>query len=203
MITTASLATMGEIAAAAQLQLCELDEPASVRIPHVAALLACAAAEQQQYSDAVLRLRVEHRPTALWVLETLKNLDTEVLSDRTGVTIGIVDPCAALRSYGFRGQQCWSFGKTADAALGAARGAVHAGARLTLHGLKLSCPTPAMMLTLTVMMERLGIDAAPSPAPVTGMPRLAVSPTATADALRRLGLSVAGNQFSLLRAARA
>lgn len=203
MITAAApLTTMDDIAGAARLQLCRLDESPTIRIPHVAALLACAAGEQQQYSDAVLRLRVEHRPTAQWVLDALNASDTEVFNDPTGVTIAIGDPRTALRNYGFRGEQRWSFGHTAEAALGTVRGAVHAGARLTLHGLKISCPTPAMMLTLTAMMARLGINATPNPAPATGMPRVAVSPTETADALRRLGLSIAGGQYGLVQGAR-
>lgn len=198
---TASRPAMDGIAVAAQLQLCRLDESSAVRVPHVAALLACAAATQQ-FSTAVLRVRFEHRPTARWALGALNTSGTKVFSNAEGVTIAISDPRTALRNYGFRGEQCWSFGHTPEAALGAARGAVHAGARFTLHGLKLPCPTPPLMLTMATLMQRLGINAAPSSDPVTGMPRVSVGPNDTADALHRLGLSVAGEQYGLIQAAR-
>lgn len=179
----------GAVDAAARLHLCTLAEPAGVRARHVAALLA--------FTPTVTRtktrmwIRLEHGPTAYWLARALSHPKVELVDvGGDGGTVSIANPQIVLGRYGFRDGQ-WVFGHGPEATMGICRGAVHAAARFNGHGMKVGCPTPAKMLTLTAVMSRLGIKAKPT----EGEPRAAVGPTDVSHALDRLGIAPVGAQY--------
>ena len=180
------------VGAAARLHLCAVTEDPEVRTRHVAALLAFTPTVHRLSTRMLISF--EHGPTALWVSEVLdKDAVLLELSPSRGV-VEVVNPQIVLGRYGFRGGR-WVFGRGVGAALGISRGAVHAAGVFNGHGLKVGCPTAPMMLTLTAVMARLGINAKPT----EGEPRAAISASDVPAALDRLGIAEVTAQYRGLR----
>ncbi|MBS4730552.1 hypothetical protein MSM1_20255 [Mycobacterium sp. SM1] len=176
----------------ARLQLCVVRERPEVRVRHVAALLAFTPTERSGHR---MRIRFEHAPTALWLTQAISHSDVKLLDvDGDGATVEVSNPQIVLGRYGFRDGR-WVFGPGIPAALGISRGAVHAAATFSRHGMKVACPSPPMMLTLTAVMARIGINAKPT----DGEPRAAISAGDVAAALQRLGIAEVGAQYRRLR----
>jgi hypothetical protein len=177
------------VEAAAKLHLCSLAEAPAVRTRHVAALLAFTPTVTRTRSRMWIRL--EHGPSAYWLAQALAHPDVELVDvGGDGGTVSVANPQMVLGRYGFRDGQ-WVFGPGPEASVGICRGAVHAAARFNGHGMKVACPSPAKMLTLTAVMARLDIKAKPT----EGEPRAAVSPADVFPALDRLGIAPVGAQY--------
>ena len=182
------------VAARTRLELCSVDEPCEVRSQHVGALLAWSPHVQRIGTYMVLRF--EHGPTALWLTQVLGSPDAELVAvGGDGGTVCVQNPQTVLGRYGYRDGR-WMFGRGCDAALGIGRGAVHAAGVFDRRGLRVPCPTAAMMLTLTAVLARLGIKAKPT----GGQPRAMVTAADIPDTLARLGVSAeAAGQYRRLR----
>lgn len=181
------------LTASARLHLCAVAEDPDVRARHVAALLAFTPSARKV--GARLRIRFEHGPTAMWVSEAIAHKDVELVDvGGDGGTVEVSNPQIVLGRYGFRGDR-WVFGQGAAAALGISRGAVHAAGSFNGHGLKVACPSAPMMLTLTAVLSRLGINAKPT----EGDPRAAIAPAEVPAALERLGIAEVAAQYRRLR----
>ena len=178
--------------AAARLQLCAVAEDGEVRGRHIAALLAFAPSVAR--CGKQLRFVFEHGPTAMWVSEVLGNNASLVDVGAGGGVVDIDRPQIVLGRYGFRDGR-WFFGQGMDAALGISRGAVHAAGTLNRQGLKIECPSAPMMLTLTAVMTRLGIEARPT----EGQPRTAISAGDVPAALDLLGIEGVAQDYRRLR----
>lgn len=186
------------LTSAARLHLCAIGEPPEVRKLHLGALLAWTSTLPGQGGRAVLRFR--HGPTAMWVAENLALPDAVLLEvGGNGGVVVVSNPQRVLGPLGFRdGRWLFGQGKPATgvaAAEGIARGAVHAAGVLNRYGMRVNCPNPGAMLTLTAMFARLGITASPH----AGEPTVAIKANATADALARLGISEVAESFDRLR----
>ena len=183
------------VTSSARLHLCALPEDPEVRARHVAALLAFTPTVRRIGSR--LRIRFEHGPTALWLTEALANKDVDLIDvGGNGGTVEVANPQIVLGRYGFRDGR-WVFGQGRSAALGISRGAVHAAGVFNGHGLKVACPSAPMMLTLTAVMTRMGINAKPT----EGDPRAAIAPADVPTALDRLGIAEVAAQYRRLREA--
>jgi hypothetical protein len=179
----------GAVDVAARLQLCALPEVLAVRSRHVAALLAFTPTVTR--TRECVRIRVAHGPTAYWLAQELAHRDVELVDvDGSGGTVEVRNPQIVLGGYGFR-EGRWIFGRGPDAALGMCRGAVHAAAYFNGHGMKVVCPSAPMMLTLTAVLSRLGIDATPT----GGQPRAAIGRGDVGRALERLGVGEVAGQY--------
>jgi hypothetical protein len=181
------------VVSAARLRLCAVPEQPEVRARHVAALLAFTPTVVRIGSR--MRIRFEHGPTALWLTQALAHNDVELVDvGGDGGTVVVSNPQIVLGRYGFR-EGRWVFGQGVTAAVGIGRGAVHAAATFNRHGMKVACPSAPMMLTLTAVLSRLGINAKPT----DGQPRAAISPGDVPGALARLGIAEVGTQYRRLR----
>ena len=173
------------VAARTRLELCSVPEPSEVRVHHVAGLLAWSPHVQRSGTHMVLRF--EHGPTAMWLTQVLASPDAELVAvGGDGGTVYVRNPQTVLGRYGYRDGR-WMLGRGCDAALGISRGAVHAAGVFDRRGLRVVCPTAAMMLTLTAVLARLGIRAKPT----GGQPRAAVTAAYIPDTLARLGIGAA------------
>lgn len=138
-------------------QLASAPERPAVRSRHIGALLAFG--RTQHLGPALMRIAFEHGGTAQWAARVMDDRDVQVSAARAGSgTLLIRRPHRTLGSYGYRDER-WVFGLGLDAALGISRGAVHGAGFFTREGLSITCPSPAMMLTLYAVMGRLGIEA--------------------------------------------
>lgn len=181
------------VTAAARLHLCAVPENPEVRLRHIAALLAFTPTIQR-FSNR-MRIRFDHGPTALWLSETLSNKDVTLVDvGRDGGAVEVINPQIVLGRYGFR-EGRWVFGQGLTAAEGISRGAVHAAGVFNGHGMKVACPSPAMMLTLAAVMSRLGIKVRPT----IGEPRAAVSAGDVPSALARLGIPDVADEYQQIR----
>lgn len=181
------------VISAARLHLCAVAEGSEVRTRHIAALLAFTPAAQR--SGNRIRFTFEHSTTALWVSELLGHKDVALVEvGGDGGVIEVSNPQIILGRYGFRDGR-WVFGQGMNAALGISRGAVHAAGTFNRHGLKVACPSTPMMLILTVVMTRLGINATPT----EGEPRAAISAGDVPAALVRLGIAGIADAYQGLR----
>lgn len=182
------------VTASTRLHLCAVTESPEVRIRHVAALLAFTPTVQRVGNR--LRIQFEHGPTAMWVSEVLANKDVVQLLDvgANGGTVEIASPQLVLGRLGFRDGR-WVFGQGMAVAEGISRGAVHAAGTFNGHGLKVACPSAPMMLTLTAVMSRLGINARPT----EGDPRAAIAPADVPAALEQLGIAAVAEEYRRLR----
>lgn len=181
------------ITASTRLHLCAVAEDPEVQRRHVAALLAFTPSVRR--IGARMRIRFEHGPTALWLSSALNHKDVTLLDvGGDGGTVEIINPQIALGRYGFR-EGRWIFGQGMPAALGISRGAVHAAGAFNGHGLKVACPSVPMMLTLTAVMARLGIDAKPT----EGEPRAAIAPADVPAALIHLGVKEVAGEYRRMR----
>lgn len=177
------------VISAARLHLCAVPEEPEVRARHVAALLAFTPTVARFGSR--MRIRFEHGPTALWLTQALAHKDVELIDvGGDGGTVAVSNPQIVLGRYGFR-EGRWVFGQGITAVVGISRGAVHAAATFNRHGMKVACPSAPMMLTLTAVMARLGINAKPT----DGQPRAAISPGDVPVALDRLGIAEVAAQY--------
>jgi hypothetical protein len=177
------------VEASARLYLCSVAEAPGVRARHVAALLAFTSSVTRTKSRMWIRL--QHGPTAYWLAQALGHPDVELVdvSVDSGM-VAVSNPQMVLGRYGFRDGQ-WVFVHVPEATMGICRGAVHAAARFNGHGMKVACPSPAKMLTLTAVMSRLGIKAKPT----DGEPRAAISAPDVSHALYRIGIAPVGAQY--------
>lgn len=174
---------------AIRLQLCTVAETPEVQTRHLAALLAFTPTVVRTSRE--MRVRFEHGPTALWLTQTIARRDVELVDvGWNGGTVVVSNPQIVLGRYGFR-EGRWVFGQGPAAALGISRGAVHAAATFNRHGMKVACPNAPMMLTLTAVMSRSGINARP----MDGEPRAAVSAGDVPGALARLGIPQVAAQY--------
>ncbi|MEE3755246.1 hypothetical protein [Mycobacterium intracellulare] len=178
----------GGVACAARSQLGEVAENPAVRDRHLAALLAFAPAAQ--WSRDALRVTFGDKETAAWVSESLAGKNVALLDVPDGALVVVPSAQSALGQYGFRGDR-WVFGQGADAALGICRGAIHAASKFGRRGMNVECPSTPLMLTLTAVMWRLGISAAPT----GGQPRVTIRPGDVGGALDRLGIASAAVQY--------
>ncbi len=181
------------VTASTRLHLCAVAENPEVRIRHVAALLAFTPTTHRVGNR--LQIRFEHGPTAMWLTEVLANKDVQLLDvGGNGGTVEVATPQIVLGRYGFRDGR-WVFGQGMAAAEGISRGAVHAAGTFNGHGLKVACPSAPMMLTLTAVMSRLGINAKPT----EGDPRAAIAPADVPTALEQLGIAAVAEEYRRLR----
>lgn len=140
-----------------RIQLGSVPERPAVHVRHVGALLAVNRAEY--LTPELMRIAFEDAGAARWAAKIIDHRDIRLspgVSDSG--TLLIRRPQEVLGRYGFR-DEGWVFGLGMEAALGISRGAVHGAGAFTRQGLKVSCPTVAMMLTLFAVMGRLGIEA--------------------------------------------
>lgn len=181
------------VVAAIGAQLCAVTESRSVRMRHVAALLAYA--PQIQRTGDQMRFEYGHGSTAAWVSEALpaSEVGVEDCGDAGGAVI-VTTPEMVLADFGFRGDR-WIFGVGIDAALGISRGAVHAASALNKRGLTVACPNTPMMLTLAAVMARLGLTAMPT----GGQPRVTVGAGDVTGALDRLGIAAIAQDYLRIR----
>ncbi|MCH9732006.1 MAG: hypothetical protein K0U84_20425 [Actinomycetia bacterium] len=178
---------------AARLQLCAVTEDPQVQLRHIAALLAFTPTIRRFGNR--MRIRLDHGPTALWLCETLSDKDVYLVDVASGGgTVEVFNPLIVLARYGFRDGR-WVFGQGLAAAEGISRGAVHAAGVFSGYGLKVSCPSPSMMLTLHAVMSRLGIKVRPT----VGEPRVAISVGDVPRALTRLGIADVAEEYQQLR----
>lgn len=177
-------------------QLCAIAESGETQSRHLAALLAFTPSAEQ--SGGRMRLTFEHVPTALWIQKTLDHPNVAVtgIGGRAGIII--TDPNITLAQYGFH-EDRWVFGRGLDASLGVSRGAIHAAAEFTRQGMKVPCPNSPLMLTLTVMMARLGITARPA----ADKTRIALSSGDLDLALEILNIPAVSKAYAQLRSDRA
>lgn len=181
------------VISAARLHLCAVGEDSEVRRRHIAALLGFTSTVQR--SGNRIRFSFEHGPTALWVSEVLGRRDVALVEvGGEGGVVEVFNPQIVLGRYGFR-EGRWVFGQGMSAALGISRGAVHAAGTFNRRGLKVSCPSAPMMLTLTAVMTRLGINATPT----EGEPCAAVSAGDVPTVLDRLGIAGVAEEYQRLR----
>lgn len=177
------------VEAAARLHLCSVAEAPGVRARHVAALLAFTSSVTRTPSR--MSIHLQHGPSAYWLVQALAHPNVELVDvSGEGGTVTVTNPQMVLGRYGFRDGQ-WVFGHGPEATMGICRGAVHSAVRFNGHGMKVACPSPAKMLTLTAVMSRLGIKAKPT----DGEPRAAVGPADVSHALDRIGIAPVGAQY--------
>lgn len=182
---------LNEIGSVLRRQLCAIPENRAMRVGHVAALVAFTPTVMR--TDTRIRIQLDDWPTASWLTRALAHRDVELLADNGGGCV-VEHPQILLSRYGFR-EGHWRFEQGADAAVGICRGALHAGAIFNRQGMKISCPTTALMLTLIAVMARLGITAKPG----EREPRVAISPGEVPFALQRLGILDTGDLYTHLR----
>lgn len=185
--------TFASLTSSARLHLCAVAAEPEVRARHAAALLAFTPTVRR--IGTRMRIRFDHGPTALWLTEVLANKDVNLIDvGGDGGTVEVLNPQIVLGRYGFRDGR-WVFGQGMTAALGISRGAVHAAGVFNGHGLKVACPSAPMMLTLTAVMSRLGINAKPT----EGDPRAAIAPADVPGALEQLGVAEVAAEYRRLR----
>jgi hypothetical protein len=175
-----------EVSTATRLGLCAVAEAPEVRQQHVAAVLAWTPGMQHHCDRAVIKF--DYAATAWWICEAL---DT---AGGTCAVLTISHPQIVLGRFGFRAGR-WMFRQSNDAALGIARGAVHAAGEFGRAGLRIECPSPAAMLTLVAVLRRLGVAARPA----EGAPRVMISAPRVPAALEALGVPDAGEQYRRIR----
>lgn len=181
------------VVASARLHLCAVPEDFEVRARHVAALLAFTPNVRRDGNRMLIRF--DHGPTALWLTQVLASRDVQLLdAGRDGGVVEVCNPQIVLGRFGFR-EGRWIFGHGVPAAVGISRGAVHAAATFTGRGVKVACPSAAIMLTLTAVMARLGINAKPT----EGAPHAAIRGGDVPAALDRLGIAAVAAQYRRLR----
>lgn len=184
-----------QVVSSARLHLCAVSrDNAEVRVQHVAAVLAWNT-DVRRVGDRLL-YRFEHGPTAMWVSELLPASDVELIDvGGDGGTVAIGNPQRVLAPYGYR-QGSWIFRQGMVAALGISRGAVHAAGVFNGQGMKVVCPSPPMMLMLTAVLQRLGVEARPMGG---GVPRVLISGAAVSDALDKLGIAAVAGDYRRIR----
>ncbi|WP_241473839.1 hypothetical protein [Mycolicibacterium neoaurum] len=181
------------VRALTRLHLCAVTEAPEVRIRHVAAFLAFTPMSRRVGNR--LQIRFEHGPTAMWLTEALASKHVRLLE--VGAGGGLVDvatPQIVLGRYGFRDGR-WFFGRGMAAAEGVSRGAIHAAGVFDGHGLKVASPSAPMMLTLTAVLARLGINAKLT----EGEPRAAIAPADVPAALEQLGIAAVAEEYRRIR----
>ncbi|MFN8043336.1 MAG: hypothetical protein U0S13_08310 [Mycobacterium sp.] len=182
-----------EVSTATRLGLCAVAEAPEVRQQHVAAVLAWTPGMQHHGDRAVIKF--DYAATAWWICEALDTADAEmVIAAGTCAVLTISHPQIVLGRFGFRAGR-WMFRQSNDAALGIARGAVHAAGEFGRAGLRIECPSPAAMLTLVAVLRRLGVAARPA----EGAPRVMISAPRVPAALEALGVPDAGEQYRRIR----
>lgn len=180
------------MAAQTRLQLCALTEPADLKVQHVAGLLAWTPHVERAGTQMVIRF--DHGPTALWLAQALAGPDVELVDvDGDGGSLRVQNPQIVLGRYGYRGGR-WMFGQGITVALGIVRGAVHAAGKFDRHGLRVECPSVAMMLMLTALLARLGVKAKPA----SETPCALVSAGHVPVALQQLGIADMSAPYRLL-----
>lgn len=148
----------------------ELDDPgnhetAIVRRHHVGALLAYRGARMVGgYLTA--ELRASRYESAQWLHRVLAADGVQArLQVRDGrCLIGIARPSQTLAAYGYRvgaDGALWAVEKTAGAAIGYCRGALHASSVITATGLHIGCPDSSAAATLTRALAWAGIAGQP------------------------------------------
>lgn len=106
-----------------------------------------------------LTVDLDHRDklTALWLRNALPTNTVTVATNAGRILVRI--PARALDRYGYRVNHdgaTWDIPTTAPAMLGAARGALHAGAILTTTGLHVATPDSTAAHALTRHLARIG-----------------------------------------------
>jgi hypothetical protein len=176
-----------EVSTATRLGLCAVAEAPEVRQQHVAAVLAWTPGMQHHCDRAVIKF--DYAATAWWICDA-----EMVIAGGTCAVLTISHPQIVLGRFGFRAGR-WMFRQSNDAALGIARGAVHAAGEFGRAGLRIECPSPAAMLTLVAVLRRLGVAARPA----EGAPRVMISAPRVPAALEALGVPDAGEQYRRIR----
>lgn len=188
----------------ARAQLCAIDEDAMVRDRHVGALLAFSPVAAMLGNR--VRFAIAHEPSARWAARTLDHRGVSFARDESGPGVIVGDPQIVLLRNGFQGGGRWAFGWGMEAALGLSRGAIHAAADISARGMRIGCPSVPLMLTLSAVMNRLGI-AARATCPTKELtvashtiPRVVVAPGDVSDALELLGAGETAHAYRQLRA---
>jgi hypothetical protein len=102
------------------------------------------------------------RVTACWVIRMLL-APRQVRLGRPGdgtsrVWVQVDDPVRVLSRFGYGGGRSWVLGGLGrDAATGAIRGAIAAAGHLTREGLRITCPSPQIAVTMMALLERVGV----------------------------------------------
>lgn len=161
-------------------------------VSHVGALLA--------FTPAVVRdggamfFDFTDAATGRWAVGALGDTRTKLIDTSDGAArMFVFDAPNTLSRFGFRDEN-WQLGHTASDAKGIAIGAVHAGGSLSKHGLKITCPTSALLLTLLAVLARLDVVAAPTTDPLG----VSVGPRVVPAVLNRLGLDDIADQYAQL-----
>jgi len=165
-------------------ELCGLPESGDVLVGHVAGLVAWAA--DVRHEDGSVAVPLDNIGTALWLGGRLPEPAVDVEVGDSGAVVRIRSPQTVLGRYGYRRGR-WMFSHGVLAALGVARGAVHAAGVFNARGdLVVPSPSASAMLTITGIFRRLSIDAVPS----GGDPRTRVRADGddVGNALVRLGV---------------
>ena len=180
---------------ATRLGLCAVQEPEEVRLQHVAAVLAWTPG-MVFHGGGRASVEFDYPATAMWVAQALDSpsADAAVLAGNHGV-LNIRHAHSVLGRVGLR-EGRWLFRPGHSAGLGIARGAVQAAASFHRSGVRIDCPTPALMLTLVAVLRRLDITGQPS----AGEPQVSISAAHTEGALLALGVPAAAEAYSAARA---
>lgn len=189
---------MSALNVAMKSQLCDVEATGPALVSHVGALLAFTPAVTRHGGAMVFSF--SHGATAAWAVAAMADPHCKLMGSMAGrARLVVFDARNRLVRFGFR-HDVWRFGSGADASLAACVGAVHAGGVLSKHGLKVGCPNAGLMLTLTAIMARLDIAAAPA---ADGLPlRVCVGARMVPGVLERLGLADVGAAYARARAPR-
>lgn len=185
--TPQRLSGFAAVTSAGKWRLCGVSEAPEVRARHLAALLAFT--QTVSHAGNLMRFGFGHGPTAMWVTRVLAHQDVDLVDLGSG-TVAVKNPQLVLGRYGFR-EGRWVHGQGPAAGAGLSRGAVHAAASFDRHGMQIACPSAPMMITLTAVMSRFGIEATPT----GGEFRALVSAGDVFNALSRLGIADVGVQY--------
>ena len=178
---------------ATRLGLCAVREPEDVLIQHVAAVLAWTPG--LTFSGGRASIDFDFPATAVWVAQSLDtpSADAEILAGSHGV-LTIRNPHAVLGRVGLRDGR-WLFRPGNTAALGIARGAVQAAAEFHRGGIRIPCPSGALMLTLVAVLRRLGVTSQPA----AGQPQVTIPANQAHHTLVALGVPAAATEYSSAR----
>lgn len=179
----------------ARLRAWALTDPPAVS--HVGALLAFTPSVARGRGSMVFSF--SHAATGEWAVGALGDAHVKLVNvGNDSARVFVFNAPTVLSRFGFR-EGNWSFGRTANDAVAISLGALHAGGSLNSHGLKISCPTSGLVLTLMAVLARLDIVVMPT----AGSVGVSVPPREVPGVLNRLGLDDIADQYVQLVGAKA
>ncbi|MGB8402625.1 MAG: hypothetical protein WCE30_00965, partial [Mycobacterium sp.] len=171
-------------------RLCAVDPVDQSAVAHVGALLAFTPSVVR--NGGLMVFSFNSAATGEWAVRGLGDAHARLINNEDGsARVFVFNAPSVLSRFGFRDGN-WQFGRSTSDAAAICLGALHAGGSVNKHGLKITCPTSALLLTLMAVLARLGSTATPMAATVG----VSLVPREFLALLNRLGLDDIADQYA-------